>query len=295
MVGSNKKHGKTRNNRRHQRGGMLSPQNIADQLIYPYMHDDPFYPYEALSQYNTSAFKLFVANHIDPIRRFTIDPTSEPDYTIFTIKGQKFIDFGKYLRTAYRSRFDQQHASLLRSISLPDELPSGWVMTKDNQYVNIFTNQKQAGKPTKEADGKDMWSLGKQAAQIKATAIVRPTLTADKTNIIAGKAGEKIHITPLYRNSATLMLTIGKPPIIANSDVNAKAADVKNGLTSEYIGKPFIYNEELQPGTYVLQLIGDDSSKSDPLTFTVEEPKSSGSGGKTRRYKRRPCKRTRKH
>jgi len=81
---------------------------------------------------------------------------------------------------------------------------------------------------------------------------------------------------------------------IANSDVSDSAENKQNGLTAEYSGKPFTY-EGLPAGTYTLRLIGNDSSKSDPLTITVEEPKPSGTGGKTRRHKRRPCKRTRKH
>ena len=153
-----------------------------------------------------------------------------------------------------------------------------------------FTNEARSEKPTKEADS-GLWSVQRQIllSQVPPTS-VRPTLTADKTNIIEG---ETVTITPTYGNSATLMVTMCKPPIIANSDVNDAAKNVQNGLNTEYSGKPFIY-EGLPAGTYTLRLIGNDSSESDPLTFTVE-PKSSGKGGKTRGHKRRASKRTRKH
>jgi hypothetical protein len=286
MVGSNKTYGKTRNNRRHQRGGLLSWGNFADQAIYPYMHDDPVSPYKALPQYNTSEFKLFVANNIDPIRMFTSFDGSQPNYGIFTLKGQKFIDFGNHLR-AMRDVMWKKQSALVGNQHLPDNLHLGWVMTPDNQYVNIFTNQKQAGKPTQEADGKDAWSL----SVIEKQAIVRPTLTADKTKITTT---EKVTITPTYGDSATLMVTICQPTMIVNSDVNDSAENKPNGLIKTTHGSaPFSY-ENLPAGKYVLRLIGN-STESEPLTITVEEPKPSGRGGKTRRHKRRACKRTRRH
>lgn len=302
MVGSNKKHGNTRNNRRHQRGGMLSNANIADQLIYPYMHDVPFPPYKALEQYNTPEFKAFVAANINDIRLFMGTPAL--NLSMFTVKGQTFIEFGKFLRNSFNTRFDNQHSALMSGQLIDDELPLGWVTTPDNQYVNIFTNTKQAAKPVKQAEDA-LWSVQRQASLVPAmkrpilTAVrptltsVRPTLTADKTNITTE---ETVTITPTYGKSATLMVTRCEPPMIANSDANNEALDTINGLIKETHGSaPFVYNN-LPPGTYVLRLIGDDSSDSDPLTITVEEPKSSGRGGKTRGHKRRPCKRrTRNH
>ena len=262
----------TRNNRRHQRGGVMSCKNIADVVIYPYMHDHPLPPYEALPQYNTPEIKLFVATNIQGIRDFMCTPP--PNYTIFALTGeQNIIEFGKHLYKRCQNLFSSQVDKIATGTELQG-LPLGWIKAGD-QYVNIFTNERQSAKPIKEA--------------IQGTS-VRPTLTADKTNIIEG---ETVTITPTYGNSATLMVTICNPPMIANSDINEKAENVKNGLTSEYSGKTFAY-EGLPSGTYVLQLIGDDSSKSEPLTITVE-PKSSGKGGKTRGHKRRASKRTRKH
>ena len=276
----------TRNNRRHQRGGVLSCSNVADMVIYPYMHDHPLPPYEASLQYNTREIKLFVANNIQKIRDFMCTPP--PNYTIFSVTGKQTIaNFGKYLYERCEKLFSSQSESIEKGIKL-ESLPSGWIKAGD-QYVNIFTNEEQRAKPTKEATD-ELWSLSRKVSPKPQGTSVRPTLTADKTNIIEG---ETVTITPTYGKSATLMVTICNPPMIANSDINEKAENVKNGLTSEYSGKTFAY-EGLPSGTYVLQLIGDDSSKSEPLTITVE-PKSSGKGGKTRGHKRRASKRTRKH
>jgi len=290
MVGSNKRHG-SRNNGRHQRGGILYCNNAADQVIYPYMHDEPFPPYKTLPKYNTRVFKIFVATNLARIRMFMCKDT--PDYSIFTIKGESFIEFGKHLRSMCENLMQNQSG-------LDEQLPSGWVMTLDKHYVNIFTNTKQVDKPTKEVnDEVEAWSLStikkleQQVMPAPGSAAIRPTLTADKRNITTN---EKVTITPSYGNSATLMLSIYKPTrtIIANSDANESAEDVKNGLIKKTHGvEPFTY-EKLPPGIYVLRLIGDDSSQSDPLMITVEEP-NPNVGGKTRGHKRRACKRTRKH
>jgi hypothetical protein len=294
MVGSNKKHGV---NRRHQRGGTLSLQNVADQVIYPYMHDKLFPPYQALPKYNTLEIKLFVANNINNIRHFLVAPKN---LTIFTTAAfsaapgirQKFIEFGNHLYDSCHQRFDAQLKSLQNDSTSPSPLPLGWISANNNQYVNIFTNEAQSVKPTREADS-GLWSVNRQdsLAAIKRPTLtsVRPTLTADKTNIIEG---ETVTITPTYGNSATLMVTVCNPPIIANSDINESAENKENGLNAEYSGIPFTY-DNLPPGKYVLRLI-EGSTESEPLTITVE-PKSSGKGGKTRGHKRRASKRTRKH
>lgn len=305
MVGSNKKHGV---NRRHQRGGLLSRQNVADQVIYPYMHDAPFPPYEALSHYNTLEIKSFVASNINKIRQFLVTPK---DLTMFSVAAlsattnpkmqQKFIDFGKHLHESCKRRFDAQ---LNAGSTSPSALLPGWISANNNQYVNIFTNQAQSEKPTREADS-ELWSVQRLLSLVPPSSVrpssvrptsVRPTLTANKTKLTTG---ETVTITPTYANSATLRVDMTQKnsapmTFIANTDVNPDAEDVENGLTAEYSDKPFTY-EGLPAGTYTLRLIGNDSSESDPLTITVEEPKASGRGGKTRRHKRRPCKRTRKH
>ena len=282
MVVSNKKHGV---NRRHQRGGLLSRQNVADQMIYPYMHDELFPPYQALPKYNTLEIKLFVANNINNIRHFLVAPMNLIIFS--TTLKQQIIDFGRHLHESCERHFKAQLESLQSDSTSPSGLFSGWIIAGNNQYVNIFTNKSQRDKPTNEATN-GMWSLSRISSLSPKPQ--GPTLTADKTNIIEG---ETVTITPTYGNSATLMVTMCEPPIIANSDVNDAAKNVQNGLNTEYSGKPFTY-KGLPAGTYTLRLIGNDSSESDPLTFTVK-PKSSGKGGKTRGHKRRASKRTRKH
>jgi hypothetical protein len=120
------------------------------------------------------------------------------------------------------------------------------------------------------------------AAQVSAaqsSAVVRPTLTSDRTEITTG---DSVTITPSYGEVATLMVTIfnaddgSDTTIIANSDINDTAQDVTGGLNKTIHGdNPFTYTG-LKPGAYSLRLIGEypggNSISLEPLIITVKAP-----------------------
>jgi hypothetical protein len=224
---------------------------------------------------------------------------------------QTWMNFVQYLRDRVnkikQQEFDTAMAILRDPLSSPPpELPNGWISNGTPlgpSYINIYTNKSTTIKPSIAAS-ESQWQSGAQvsaaqvsaaqvsaaqvrpssgsAAQVSAaqsSAVVRPTLTSDRTEITTG---DSVTITPSYGEFATLMVTIfdaddgSDTTIIANSDINDTAQDVMGGLNKTIHGdNPFTYTG-LKPGAYSLRLIGEypggNSISSEPLIITVKAP-----------------------
>ena len=234
---------------------------------------------------------------------------------VLHIHMQKWMNFVQYLRDRVinikQQEFDTAMAILRSPLSSPSppELPNGWISNGTPlgpSYINIYANKSTTIKPSIAAS-ESQWQSGAQvsaaqvrpssgsaaqvsaaqvsaaqvsAAQVSAaqsSAVVRPTLTSDRTEITTG---DSVTITPSYGEFATLMVTIfdaddgSDTTIIANSDINDTAQDVMGGLNKTIHGdNPFTYTG-LKPGAYSLRLIGEypggNSISSEPLIITVK-------------------------